>query len=239
MLNVLINVTDYKDKMNEHLVVSRAVIISITAMTLVTGMFATIFAQVALAEGNSTSHPTISNSKSVSPSNSTTTATNAPSANFITYENSTWGIKIQYPSNWEKQTSGQGVTFIVLPNGTNGNSDRNVQQFLAKLNVTSIAGIPTNAPLKALSDRIVEGYIHFLSNFQLQAYTNTTLGGNNNAIKIVYSYKDPTNINFNATDIATIKNDRLYVIQYYYTQSPKYQSYLPTLQKMVNSFQIR
>ena len=111
---------------------------------------------------------------------------------------------------------------------------------MAKLNLTIIAGIPPNAPIKALADRIIGSYWQFLHNFQIQWYTNTTLGANNNnAIKIAYSFTDPKNINFNATDIATIKNDRLYVIQHYYAQSAKYQGYLPILQKMVDSFQIR
>jgi PsbP-like protein len=215
---------------------SRSIIISLTAEILMTGILAITLSQVALAQGNFTTPATISNSQNISPSASTT-ATNATSAIFLTYENSTWGIKIQYPSNWVKQTSGQGVTFVVLPNGTNGNNENNLQQFLAKLNLTSIAGIPTNAPLKALADRIVDSYRHFLHNFQIESYTNTTLAGNN-GIKIVYSYTDPKNTNFKATDIAAIKNNRLYVIQYYYAQSSTYQDVLQTLQKMVNSFQI-
>jgi PsbP-like protein len=214
----------------------RALIISlIAAATLMTGIFATTFTQVEPTQTNSTSPSTISNS-SVSPSNGTTTATNAASMSFITYENSIWRIKIQYPSSWAKQTSDQGVTFAVLPNGTNSNSDKNLQEFLAKLNLTSIAGIPPNAPIKALADCIIDSYRRFLHNFQIESYTTTTLGGNN-AIEIVYRYTDSKNVNFKATDIATIKNDRLYVIQYY-AQLPKYQSYLPTLQKMVDSFQI-
>jgi serine/threonine-protein kinase len=215
---------------------SRSIIISLTAAILMIAIFATTFPQVALAQGNFTNPAKISNSQNVSPSD-ITTATNATPANFLTYENSTWGIKIQYPYNWVKQTSGQGVTFALLPNGTNGNNENNLQQFLAKLNLTSIAGVPTNAPLKALADRIVDSYRHLLHNFQIQSYSNTTLAGNN-GIKIVYSYTDPKNTNFNATDIATIKNNRLYVIQYYYVQSSTYQDVLQTLQKMVNSFQI-
>ena len=216
------------------------IVISLITSILVTSICATTFTQVAVAQRNSTSIGTISNSNSVSPSNSTTGTTNiSTSTKFITYENSTWGIKIQYPSSWAKQTTDKGVTFIVLSNGTNTNSDKNLQQFLAKLNITSISGIPPNAPIKALADRIIGSYRQFLHDFQIQSYTNTTLGGNNNnAIKIVYSFTDPKKVNFNATDIATIKSDRLYVIQYY-AQSPKYQSYLPLLQKMVDSFQIR
>src|SRR5919199_728792 len=213
---------------------SRSIIILLTAAILMIAIFATTFPQVALAQGNFTTAK-ISNSQNISPSDSTTTS-NATLANFLTYENSTRGIKIQYPSNWVKQTSGRGVTFALLPNGTNGNNENNMQQFLAKLNLTSIAGVPTNAPLKALADRIVDSYRHFLHNFQIQSYSNTTLAGNN-GIKIIYSYTDPKNTNFNATDVATIKNNRLYVIQYY-AQSSAYQDVLQTLQKMVNSFQI-
>ncbi|HJT48881.1 MAG TPA: hypothetical protein VJ729_11925 [Nitrososphaeraceae archaeon] len=91
------------------------------------------------AQENLTTPATISNSQNITPNN--TAATNAISANFLTYENSTWGIKIQYPSNWVKQTSGKGITFAVLPNGTNNNNGNNLpQQFLAKLNLTSIVG---------------------------------------------------------------------------------------------------
>jgi UDP-N-acetylmuramoylalanine-D-glutamate ligase len=214
----------------------RAIIISLTAAILMTGIFATTLSQMIFAQENLTTPATISNSQNIHPNN--TAATNAISANFLTYENSTWGIKIQYQSNWVKQTSGKGVTFAVLPNGTNNNNGNNLpQQFLAKLNLTSIVGVPTNAPLKALADRIVDSYRHFLHNFQIESYTNTTLAGNN-GIKIVYSYTDSKNTNFKATDIATIKNNRLYVIQYYYAQSSAYHDVLQTLQKMVNSFQI-
>src|ERR671938_1243324 len=113
---------------------SRSIIISLTAAILMIAIFATTLPQVALAQGNFTNRAKISNSQNISPSDNTT-ATNTTPANFLTYENSTWGIKIQYPSDWVKQTSGQGVTFAVQPNGTNNNNENNLQQqFLAKLN---------------------------------------------------------------------------------------------------------
>jgi len=203
--------------------------VAITAAALMTGIFTTTSTQIALAQGNSTSPATSSNIQSASPSNRT--GTDAAESNFLVYENSTFGMKLQYPSNWAKQTAGQAATFVLLGSGEN-----NPEQFLAKLNVTGIMGFPPNVPLKAMADRVVDGYRHFLSNFQIESYTNTTLGGNN-AIKIVYTYTDSKNTNIKATDIATVNNDRLYVIQYY-AESPKYQTYLPTLQKMIDSFQI-
>jgi hypothetical protein len=139
-----------------------------------------------------------------------------------------------YPSNWTKQTTARGVTFAVVL----GRSAANHENFLAKLNASALRGFPTNMTLKGMADRVVNSYQHFLPNFQTQSYSNATLAGNN-AIKIVYTYTDPKNNKFAATDIATIKNDKLYVIQYYYyTKLPKQQAYLQALQKMAGSFQI-
>jgi len=221
----------HKDKMNKMAIVRTVAIVVITAAGLMIGMFATELTQITLAQKN-TSISAIQPDPQSATSNSTTNAT-ATNAKFLTYENSTLGIKIQYPSNWTKQTAKGGIAFVVLPTWDNNNPE----QFLAKLNVTGIMGFPPNVPLKAMADRVIDGYKHFLRNFQIESYANSTLGSNN-AIKIVYRYADPkNNSSFMATDIATIKSDRLYVIQYY-AQSPKYQNYLPTLQKMVNSFQI-
>lgn|SRR5215212_1085354 len=211
-----------KTKMNNKLMTS-AVIIGIIAAALITGILAitAILPDVAIAQRNNTA--------------SNTHNTTGSNAGLLTYENSTLGIKMQHPSNWTKQTTERGVTFTVLLSDRN---TTNSEEFLAKLNASALRGFPTNLSLKAMADRVVDSYRHFLNNFQIQSYSNTTVAGNN-AIKIVYSYTDPKNNMFNASDIATIANDKLYVIQYYYyAKSPKYQSYLETLQKMVSSFQI-
>jgi hypothetical protein len=204
----------------------------VTAVGLMTGLFTTELTQITLAQKNTTISVRQSDPQSTT-SNATTNTAITANAKFLTYENSTMGIKIQYPSNWTKQTARGGIAFVVLPIGSNNNPE----EFLAKLNVTGIMGFPSNVPLKAMADRVIDGYRHFLRNFQIESYANSTLGGKN-AIKIVYRYADPkNNSSFMATDIATIKNDRLFVIQYY-AQLPKIQSYLPTLQKMVDSFQL-
>jgi PsbP-like protein len=215
---------------------------AMTMAILITGMFATTTAillpNVAFAQKNSTSSP---NTPTPTPTPTNSTGTNA---SFLTYQNTTSGIKIQYPSNWTGlvltkttggQVTGRGVSFAVLFNQRNNISSNN---FLAKLNATALSGIPENMTLKSMADRVIGNYRHFLNNFQMQSYTNATLAGNN-AIKIVYTYSDVKNNMFNGTDIAIKKNDKLYVIQYYYyTKSPKQQEYSQTLQKMVDSFQI-
>jgi hypothetical protein len=196
-----------------------AVIIAILTAGTCSATNSMFIPNVALAQKSSNS----SSATSTGSNNST-----SANAGFLTYENTTSGMKIQYPSNWTKQTSGRGVTFVIPLGKTN---------FLAKLNASALVGFPTNMTLKAMADRVINSYRHFLPGFQMQSYVgNATLAGNP-AIKIVYTYTDPKNNKFGATDTATIKNNKLYVIQYYYyTKSPKQQAYAQTLQKMVDSF---
>ena len=75
------------DKMSKALTLMTIVISLITSI-LVTGIYATTFRQVVLAQGNSTSPGTKSNSNSLIHSKRTTgaTATDSASTNFITYE---------------------------------------------------------------------------------------------------------------------------------------------------------
>jgi hypothetical protein len=208
------------------------IIFAIVGAILMTGIFAAMAMQPrdALGQKNATSVAPNSNTRL----NSNATSAASTNAASLTYQNSTVGIKIQYPSNWTKQTTDRGVSFAVVL----GRNTTNHENFLAKLNASALRGFPTNMTIKAMADRVVNSYRHFLPGFQIQSYTNATLAGNN-AIKIVYTYTDPKNNRFTATDTATIKNDKLYVIQYYYyTKSPKQQAYVQTLQKMVDSFQV-
>jgi hypothetical protein len=177
--------------------------------------------------------------KRVTPASTTTLSHNlnnnsvetTSNSDFLIYENSTFGIKIQYPSDWLKKTTDQGVTFV-LPVERNSSNPEN---FLAKLDATTISRVPATASLKGLADGVINGYRKSLPNFQFESYSNTTAAGSP-AVKIAYMFTGYKDGNLKATDIATIKNSRLYIIQYY-VQS-KYQNYMPMLQKMVESFTI-
>ena len=183
-----------------------------------------ILKQSALAQknANTTNKP--------SPSPSTISA--KPTGNFLTYENPAIGIKVQYPSDWLKNATGQGVIFV-LPNR---NNTSNPEQFLARLDAYNAPSFPPTIPLKTMADGVLNGYKRTLLNFQLESYTNATLAGSP-AVKIIYTFINSKGGNLKATDIGTIKNNRLYVIQYY-VEAAKYQNYLPILQRIVDSFTI-
>jgi hypothetical protein len=60
-------------------------------------------------------------------------------------------------------------------------------------------GFPPNVPLKAIADRVIDGYGQFLRNFQIESYANSTLGSNN-AIKIVLRVQTIFNTSSKAID---------------------------------------
>jgi len=65
--------------------------------------------------------------------------------------------------------------------------------------------------------------------------TNSSLGGNP-AFKLVYTGIEE-GVNLQAMLILTIKGDKAYIISYI-AEPTKFSFYLPTLQNMINSFQI-
>jgi eukaryotic-like serine/threonine-protein kinase len=68
------------------------------------------------------------------------------------------------------------------------------------------------------------------------AETNTFTLAGSNAYKVVYTFT-LDQINYKKMDIWTIKDNKAYIINYL-AETGKYTSYLPTIQKMVDSFEI-
>ena len=193
-------------------------LLTIAVMVVLLMSSSSMLKQSALAQKNATTTTTIKPSP----------ISTKPASNFLTYENPAVGIKVQYPSDWLKNATGQGVIFV-LPNR---NNTSNPEQFLARLDAYNAPSFPPTIPLKTMADGVLNGYKMTLLNFQLESYTNATLAGSP-AVKIIYTFINSKGGNVKATDIGTIKNNRLYVIQYY-VEAAKYQNYLPILQRIVS-----
>jgi hypothetical protein len=170
----------------------------------------------------------ISTPRSIDFINATSTNT-TKSKFFFTYQNnSTLGIKIQYPPKWkEVQVDGIGVIFISPPES---NSDR----FLEKL---TIAVFPSNnnTSVNKLVNEAINNYRDRYPDFQLiesKAITFKT----NPAYTIVYSYTDQELREVMAMDVGTSKDNRVYVFSYSADPS-EYSSNMPTILKMINSFE--
>ena len=156
------------------------------------------------------------------------------SSNFLTYENHSFGIKILYPANWNKQenTSSSSNNSTLYDIVTFSPPLKNSSNIIGKLavKVDNISDIkPTT--LANYTDAIISD---LKQDFRVTE-SNTTLAGNP-AYKILYTGLEES-VDLQAMLVMAIKGDRAYIISY--TAEPeKYSYYLPTVQKITDSFEI-
>ena len=153
--------------------------------------------------------------------------------NFITYNNPNLGIKIQYPADWTKEEKdfGLGKNILFLAPGSPIKYAEKLFIDVLDENRSSLSGI-------------VNDEINFnkykndaISNYQVIELTPTVVN-NIPAYKIVDTYTDPDIFgNVKTMDILILKGNKLYELQF--TSEPeKYDILLPTVQRMIDSFQI-
>jgi serine/threonine-protein kinase len=145
---------------------------------------------------------------------------------YLTYENPIYQIKMQYPADWEKKDQGLGgdnVVKFVLP-----------QQRFPSLFVQT-EHLDSSKLLQEFTYDKINHLRQLFLDFDIIEQNLTNLAGNN-AYKIVYTFT-LEQISYKRMDIWTIKDDRVYIINYL-VEKGEYSNYLPTIQKMVDSFEI-
>jgi eukaryotic-like serine/threonine-protein kinase len=154
-------------------------------------------------------------------------------SNFLPYQNSTYGIKIQYPLNWQKQENGTKqdtqtdiVTFYPPAGNSNASLDLSIDDISDQKGI-SLAQYANNS----LTD-----LKQSLTSFKLiESNGNNHIAGLP-AYRIVYTYNDGNNVT-KTLETGTIKGDKAYIITYE-TGMSEYTTFLPIVQKMIDSFQI-
>jgi hypothetical protein len=147
---------------------------------------------------------------------------------FLTYDNTTLGIKIQYPSNWEKFEQQNAVLFI-------SPFQSDLDRYRETVGI-SLVPFVNNISL----DEFVSNTTNFLSttanDFELFVSTPTSLGSLPGHM-LVYSYSDPLIGMTRAMALSTLIDDRyLYTITYS-AKPAEYGNSLPTAQRMIDTFQ--
>jgi hypothetical protein len=190
------------------------------------------------------------------------TITLASTAHFLKYENSTYGIKMEFPSNWqeietkshdkENHDNNKDIAeFRLSSSASNPSIDRatlriSTHKLPSQNIIVSLLGFFD----KTASQRIsLEGFVlsHVttllttLPNFHLirSESGEITLADNTPAHKLVYEYGEQgqKNILNKGMEILMVKGDTGYIIRYI-AKEPKYWDYLPIVQQMVNSVEI-
>jgi len=156
-------------------------------------------------------------------------------ANFPTYQNSTFGIKIQYPSNWEKQENGTSQdthTDLVTFNPPTINSNASLT-----VTVDDIADSPGTTLAQYASDEIGSLKQQYANNdFKLIESKSSIILAGLPAYRIVYASVDQ-NTTTKDMEIGAIKGHKAYILTYEAGPN-EYDKYLPIALKMIDSFQI-
>jgi hypothetical protein len=160
---------------------------------------------------------------------------------FSVYDNPSLGIKILYPSDWKPfQTSTINRTIIEFRQKVMSEHDP-LSSFMS-VSVENLSD--TSKTLNILTKQNIDLANKTLPNFRLIESNFTTLANNNPAYRIVSTFTNsgPTadllhSPQFQTMTIWTIEGDRIYTISY--SQIPsQFSTYLPIIQKMIDSFEI-
>ena len=164
-------------------------------------------------------------------------ATNTTREDFLTYENTTYGIRIQYPAGWQEgetnQTSENGVINYIV--AFRSPKDR-ISDTVAESVIIGVENLPPeqNISLAAYSTRQIADLTQFSQDFDLQQSIPTVLAGIP-AHKIVYS-ETVQQIPIKTMLVWTIKDNKAYIIRFA-GEAAKSSDYLPTVEKMIDSFE--
>jgi serine/threonine-protein kinase len=167
-------------------------------------------------------------------------ATNITEQNpFLPYENTTYGIKIQYPAGygWQlalsNQTSEDNVYNYIV--AFRSPLDRVSDSVVETVNI-AMENLPPeeNIKLDAYSTLQISQLMQSATNFDLKELTPTVLAGIP-AYKIVYS-ETLQQVPLQVMQVWAIKDNKTYILTYI-AEAPKYSTYLPVVQKMIDSFE--
>jgi len=173
-------------------------------------------------------YPTLATKQTVFAQQTTKSTTN-----FLPYVNSTYGIKVQYPSSWDKEENGtrqdtQTDVVTFYPQATNSNASLDISID----DISDEKGIA----LAQYASGGISDLKQSLKNFKLVGLsTNNVLSGLP-AYKSIYTYADQNTI-FKDMEIGAIKADKAYILTYEAGMN-EYEKYLPIIQELINSFQI-
>jgi hypothetical protein len=142
---------------------------------------------------------------------------------FVTYEISTRGIKIDYPKGWTVIDQ-FGLGFF--------SPKENVSDTFREGLLVS-KGPHGNQSIDKLAAGVLAIYNSSLPNFKLIESKGLTIHGNP-AQNLIYTF-NPGNGTIKVLESGATENNSIYIFQYR-AQENKFDSYLPTIQRMIDSF---
>ena len=158
-----------------------------------------------------------------------TLAQNINNNDFLFYENPSLRMKIEYPFDWIKTDNRATASNPIV-------SFSPPQEGFSKLFIEVSKSSSGNVTLSEYANNQIEKLGSMLLSFRLVESSPTTIDGTQ-AEMIVYTFM-LQNIEFKKMEIWTIKDSRLYTINYI-AEENRYSTYLPVVKKMLNTFTVQ
>lgn len=151
--------------------------------------------------------------------------------NYAKYKNSTYGITVQYPQNWDKQEINSIVTNEIVE--FISNKEDNSDKFKEKLIVT-VENLSSPLSLDEYTRLSKQQIVQQNKDVKIINEFDSTLAGNR-AYSIVYTASNDKS-KLKRMETWTLKNFKVYSI-IYEAEADKYEQYLNTAEKTIKSLQ--
>jgi hypothetical protein len=146
-------------------------------------------------------------------------------AGYQTYENSTLGIKMKYPSNWKIEGLGDSLRFISSKEDTNDKYIQTIDLFTYP-----------NMSLNQAVDSLTNYYNTSLTNFTIIGSPHASVGANASSVSLFYSFDEGNTGPVRAMDfiVSPEGSDKTYLFTFR-DEASKFQRDLPEAQKIIDS----
>jgi hypothetical protein len=146
-------------------------------------------------------------------------------AGYQTYENSTLGIKMQYPSNWKVEGFADRVRFVSPKEDTN-------DKYVQTIDLFTYPSMSLNQAVESLTNY----YKTSLTNFTITGSPHASVGANSSSVSFFYTYNDNNTGPVRSMDfIVSPEASRKTYLFTFRDGDSKFQSDLPEAQKITDS----
>src|SRR5215212_2734272 len=150
----------------------------------------------------------------------------------LVYESPVYGIRTQYPDGWEIVIQGTSNSSLSLRFNSPLENDTDI----FRENVRLVIGtVPNNTALSNLTSATLTSYLELYPDLELIELSSTNL--TNNAVPAYKLVASTTQEGLDFMQIFATKEDKVYSI-IYSSEKSRYSTYLPIIEKMINSFEV-
>src|SRR5919106_1837594 len=150
----------------------------------------------------------------------------------LVYESPDYGIRTQYPDGWEIIIQNTSNSSLSLRFNSPPENDTDIFRENVRLVINTVSN---NTALSNFTSATLTSYLESYPDLELNELSSTNL--TNNAIPAYKLVASITQEGLDFMQILAIKEDKVYSILYS-SEKTRYSTYLPIIEKMINSFEV-